>query len=619
MRTRPAPSALATTHPERVREDHRQRRERDPVDPEPEECRQEVSVAVHVRVDDLGTTRIQVELVLEPEVRQSEDDQEQHAHREVAEILVVHQRVDDEREHRRQQVAAELQHEQLEQVMAEFDAREAVQQLDRDAADQHDREQDQLQREHRDELRAEAEPGRRRHAVDDVVHARVALAPDQLAGIDRRHDQHERAEQPRHHVEHLVGQRIGVGAVVRAERDRVADHEQHAAQHDRQEARTAHDLAEIEPGEPGQHAEVGTGATIGRGDRQRDVGPLHGRNGDGLRALRLACRRDGFHAERAIAPQRHREPQTQPDRAIPQQHAGRRQLLGVLLRDAPVTRQHVDRRGPGRIDQRGERLVVHVADEIDREQVADQRDHAGHVHRRHLPRQRGQHEEAAAQPQQVGDQHDQVGPREVLPVGRRHDACGVDAGPVRADQHADHDAREDQHQRQVRAEEPSEEVVALADRRAEEEVVDADLEVLLDRATADRADHRDAGEAEDRDADRERVRAVDEDLVAAEIHRGGRVNAPPAAAIHKPGDGTVYSAQVNPGRQHRAAVALKSNHAMARRALPDDDAERVVMSGSAHLGRGEIREMAGDGAEIDVFEIGFDRLESRPPADRPSL
>src|SRR4029450_9461170 len=102
---------------------------------------------------------------------------------------------------------------------------------------------------------------------------------------------------------------------------------------------------------------------------------------------------------------------------------------------------------------------------------------------------------------------------EALPRRRRRDARRIDPWPVRADHDADGDAEEDHHERRPRADEAAEEVRALRDRRAEEERMDADLEVLLDGASGDRADHRDADEAEDADSDRERVGAVDEDLV----------------------------------------------------------------------------------------------------------
>ena len=544
-----AGAAFAAARPQRVGRQQQQDREGAPVQPEPEHRRQEVAVAVHVRIDDVRPARVAVEPVLEAEVGQLGDGEEREQHREVADVLVVDQRVDEQRQRADQQKAGELQHEELEQVVRQVDPGVALRQLDADAAQHDHRQQHRLQHRERRKLGAERQPRRRRQAVGDVGHPGVALAPDELAGIDCGHDQHEQAEQAAGDVEDLVRERLRVGAVQRAHRPGVGDHQQHAGEHDREEARAREDLAHVQAGERGQHPPVGARLKVARRGRERRgarsrvrVGLVGGgvRPPGPLRGQRL-------HPERAVAERGDERTDGEPERAVPQQHAGERYRLAVLLRDAPVAGEDVDRGDARRIDQRGERLVLHVAQEVERHHVADQHDDAGDVHGRHLSRQRSEHEEAAGEPQDVGQQQEGIGPGDELPGPLRGESRGIDAGPVRPDGDADRDAGEHHCQRGDRADEAPEEVVALGDRRGEEEVVGSVLEVLLDRAPGDRPDHRHADESQHADADGERVRAVDGDPVAAETHAGAGEGA--AGGSHPQRRQRGEQGEVDPGRQ----------------------------------------------------------------------
>ena len=80
----------------------------------------------------------------------------------------------------------------------------------------------------------------------------------------------------------------------------------------------------------------------------------------------------------------------EPQQAVPEQQAGERHEPRIALVDRPVFGQLRVRRDAERVEHRRDRLVVHVAQQSLRRQVADQGQHAADVDRQHPPRQRGE-------------------------------------------------------------------------------------------------------------------------------------------------------------------------------------------------------------------------------------
>ena len=209
------PATVMAAHPQRIRQHHQQHGKGTPVHAEPRRCRQEMAVAVEVGIHDVRPTRETIKAILESEVRQSRREDEKQHHHEVTEVFVVDQRMHRQRQHRDQCVGRKLQHEELEEIMANLDAGETLRQLDGDAANHHHQQQHQLQTKQRTKFCEEAEPRRRGRTVGDVVHPDIAFTPHQFTCVNGGDDQNEEPEQSGRNLEHHVGERIGIGAVDR--------------------------------------------------------------------------------------------------------------------------------------------------------------------------------------------------------------------------------------------------------------------------------------------------------------------------------------------------------------------------------------------------------------------
>ena len=166
--------AVAAAHPERVREHQQQERERDPVQPKPEHRRQEVPVPVHVRIDDIGRRGIEVEPVFEAEIGQLENGPgTPSSTRKCPTYLLLTSVCTASASTAIQEKARQLQHEKLEQVMAELDPGESLASCTPMLQTSTTTHQQRLQHEHGQQLGEKRQPRRRRCAVGQLVHARA--------------------------------------------------------------------------------------------------------------------------------------------------------------------------------------------------------------------------------------------------------------------------------------------------------------------------------------------------------------------------------------------------------------------------------------------------------------
>ena len=262
-------------------------------------------------------------------------------------------------------------------------------------------------------LLTQRQPGRHRQRVADLVEPVVALAPDQLAGVEGDDDQHEGGEAARDQAEHLEGHRPGAGAEDVADGGAGEDQEQQPGEHEHAEVDVLGGLAELEPDPvrqepPGGHRPRRRGG--GGPDRERRPDGsgrrVVGRVGDDL----AACGRAG-----PAPPRRTRSARTQRatmTAPMPSQSSrfhsstpssGTSRLLRSEIVQYSV--RTLTARAAERVDQRRQGPVVGIAHQLLRDQPADQHQHAADVDRQHLLRRRGEAEEDRADHQRVRQQH----------------------------------------------------------------------------------------------------------------------------------------------------------------------------------------------------------------------
>ena len=250
-----APAGYRAACPHQVRDDEQHQRGRGPVGLEGPHARQEVAPAVHVGVDRVRHRAELVQVVLQPQRAAEAHHDVVDDHHEVAHVLVVHDAVHRDRQCAQQPVAGQVDDEQRLQVHGNVEAREALRQLDGHAAQHQHRLQQRRDKHQRDQLGHERQPGRRRQRIGDLVQPRLALAPHQLAGIERDDDQHEQAEGAAQQSDDLEGVRPGARAEDVAQRRAGEDQEQDAGEHQHAEVDVLDGLAEVEGDEVGEEAQ----------------------------------------------------------------------------------------------------------------------------------------------------------------------------------------------------------------------------------------------------------------------------------------------------------------------------------------------------------------------------
>ena len=130
-------------------------------------------------------------MVLQAELAQHRAGQIVDHHYQVAQIFVVNESVDSDRENAYQPVIDQLDAEQALEIQAGLDARIAFRKLDADTGGHDHRFQQHLDQEQREQLGEKHRAVRDGKRVHDFVNAGIALAPDELAGVERDDDEHE--------------------------------------------------------------------------------------------------------------------------------------------------------------------------------------------------------------------------------------------------------------------------------------------------------------------------------------------------------------------------------------------------------------------------------------------
>ena len=520
-----APRARRAAGPEQVGDDQQEHRRGAPVRLERSHPRQEVAVAVDVGVRRARHAAELVEVVLEAEPAREQQRRVVDDHQEVAEVLVVDDRVHRDRQGADQPVADQVDGQEVVEIEADLEVRVALRGLDRHAA-QHQAELQHQRHEHqRHQLGDQRQPGRRRQGVADLVEAVVALAPDELAGIERDDDEHERREAARDQAEQLEGDRPGGGAVdVAGGRAREHEEEQ-AGQHQHAEVDVLGRLAELEPGTV-RHQAPAARRPDGRAAVRRGTERAHlRRHGTGLRRRgriddRLATplrRRAGVLREREapVAERRDQHGDAEPEQPVPEQDARERHQPEVAFGNCPVFGEPAHRAHAQRIDQRREIAVVGVLGELLRDQPPEDDEDAADVDRQHLARGRGEREEDGADEDGVRQQ-DGRERREIGRPVRGAETVRIHARQLRRQVRTEDEAGEDDEHGAQRTEESATEIGRLVDRRREEEALRPVLDILLDGPAHDRRHHRDAEESQDGDGLGQGVRRIHHHLAAAE-------------------------------------------------------------------------------------------------------
>ena len=195
--------------PQQVGENEQDEGDGGPVKPEPPARYPERAVAVEVGEGFLRLAAIEVEVVLEADVREDlRRDNVEHDHAPAG-IFVRAQRLDENGQHGDQdQVDSGRQH-VPEQPLADLEIRIAFEQLDQHRRQDADQQGGQQYQRNGDRLGHEERPIGQGRRVDDLVHLAVALAPDQLAGIINGNDDHDEGETAVEPRDQGKGDRIG--------------------------------------------------------------------------------------------------------------------------------------------------------------------------------------------------------------------------------------------------------------------------------------------------------------------------------------------------------------------------------------------------------------------------
>ena len=496
-----------------------------PVEGEPGERLDEVAEAVHVRVAGARRLGVLIQVVIEVPRRQHRAADEVQNHQQVSEVPVVGHHLQKHRENGREHEWNPRQDEHAAQVDADLEGVVDARGLDAHAGqyrgDQHCRDDDGERR----ELGAPQRPVGNGKRIDHLVHPRRSLAPDQLPAVDGDDDEDDDEERALQDVDHQVGHGVDGGAEEAIDRERIADHVQHAEGKDDEEPRAPQHAGDLHAGLVRELAEAGDG--------QRRMGSEGGQRREDQpgRFRRLGCFRS-VHVRRSPAPpprpaptapalaDGEREPgigererqnrKGQHDEAVGEEIALEGEQHRVALGDRPVAGGDVESAAAERVEHRGEALVLDIGKHAAGDAVRDEHaDHAG-VGRHQAARQGGQGELDATHEQHV--RHDED--RQCLQVRagpERPDPLRFQPRHQAPEQHAEHDRHEDGESGDERPGEATEHVIALADRCREEQLVRACLPVAEHGIRHERSGGEDTDDAhhQQQSQDDERRVAVD--------------------------------------------------------------------------------------------------------------
>lgn len=317
--------------------------------------------AVHRRIGHVGQGAVQQHRVVQAERAQGDAGHViQHQH-EVAEVFVVEDGLHRDRQRRDQHILRQQHAEQREQIQAGLQRHIAAEQLDQHPAHHRHQQQHGLQADQGQGLGRQRQPARHRQRVQHQRHARFALAPDHLAGIEGGDDQQEQREHVADQFQHHVGERIGFGAEHGAKVERADRQHQHAGQRDHGKIDVLDRFAQVEPGRFQQQE-----AEAARHEVRRLPG-VGGRLAGACRGFAFAAsgrapgHGAGHEAEAPVAEQQHDQREGRPDQAVRQVDAFEGDQARIAFGDGPVLRQADQGGGAEGVDQRRQRLVIEVA------------------------------------------------------------------------------------------------------------------------------------------------------------------------------------------------------------------------------------------------------------------
>ncbi len=420
---------------------------------------------------------------------------------------MVHEDVDRHRERGEDHVLEEVHPEHDAEVQAELEMGIALERLDQEPADHRRGLERHDQRDQREESAGEHRPLGHRRRVHDRARPRSALLPHELPRIERDQDGEEgpapRGEdllddEERHRPGGRVEYRLtDIPAPEEDEPDTRGEHHQEPAAEDGARERVARDGERLPDRAPGAEG-AGDARNVDR------PGPLGGqRGGGGSPAAAATVFLHVREPERSEQQREHRGRHPEPERAVPRQRRGQPYQPCVPLRLRPVLRQLRQRRGPQRVDQRGQRRARDPVHVVEHDDVGDEEADRPQVHRERLPREHPDREQDCSDQDEVGQLDREVR----LDVGReseRADLLGAGRRDPRCDQDPQRDRHHDEGVYDQRSEEPPAEELRLADGGGEEERVHLHLDVAHRRLAEQRRgdehaehpdDHRGAGDS----------------------------------------------------------------------------------------------------------------------------
>ena len=281
------------------------------------------------------------------------------------------------------------------------------------------------------------------------------------------------------------------GAEEAIDREGIADHVQHAEGQDDEKPRTPHHASDLHARLAQELAEAGDGehgmGADGGQRRQNHPGGLgrlgclrfvHVRRSPAAppRPAQTAASIADGEREPGIGENEREDGKGQHDEAIGEEIAFEREQHRVALRDGPVAGGDIESATAERVEHRGQALVRDVGQQAAGDAERDEHADHGGIGRHQTSRQDGQGELDASHEQQV--RHDED--RQPLQIGadpERPDPFGVQPRHQASEEYAENDRHEDGERDEERAGEASDQVVALADRRREEQLLRARIVV----------------------------------------------------------------------------------------------------------------------------------------------
>ena len=372
----PGPSGLLAADPEEEGHGHQHRAEGRPVALEPGPCHLGRAISIHVRVHgarrgvEVGQVGAHVQCVQQEAAAHHHHDEDRVTH-----VLVVHQDMDHEGEREQDAHAHQVRQDVIAQVHARFQSGVALDQLEDHAAERGDQQHETEQHQQRRVLAEQSDAQGDRGGVMHLVQLRLAFLPHQQPAVEGDQDHDEETEGTLRQFVHTIGDRMQGVLVERGRESKAQEHVEQADARDKQEGRALQHAGEVVPHDAAPLAEA----------RSTIEPAVYGWNGDarhrrsvvgGGRHLRRGLLPAIGETETPVANDEDDGRQSQPEQPVPEENTVHGQQHRVLVVHAPVARDQFEGRATERIEQGGQRPVVHLGHEALGHAAAHQ-DHNG--------------------------------------------------------------------------------------------------------------------------------------------------------------------------------------------------------------------------------------------------